>query len=155
MAENALSSAAMKNILLLFIHFVSTILQLCRPGGIRTVLAESVLLKHQLLIINCSRQRAPKLHPLDRILLGVWTRLMNPLLIARNAVILKPSSLLRFHHALVKKKYRLLLEEATILEQIALIQFVPKDYRSRECLIFLLPLSVKEGPIPESLQFKK
>lgn len=102
------SGFMMKNIILLIAYFLSAGIRLFRPGGAKTVLVENLLLRHQLLILNRSRQRAPKPHPLDRILLGVWTLLMNPVRIARNAVILKPSSLLRFHHALVKRKYRLL-----------------------------------------------
>ena len=34
----------------------------------RGVVAESVLAKHQLLILNRSRQRAPNLRPLDRLI---------------------------------------------------------------------------------------
>jgi len=36
------------------------------PGGIRSVVAESVLLKHQLLILNRSHQQAPNLRASDR-----------------------------------------------------------------------------------------
>ncbi len=39
-------------------------------------------------------------------MLALWTLFMNPRRIARNAVILKTSTLLRFHQALVKGKYR-------------------------------------------------
>jgi len=34
------------------------------------VMAESVLIKHQLLIVNRSRQRAPNLRVLDRLIAG-------------------------------------------------------------------------------------
>src|SRR5262249_21470038 len=39
-------------------------------GGVRAVVAESVLMKHQLLIVNRSRQRAPNLRVLDRLVPG-------------------------------------------------------------------------------------
>ena len=42
----------------LFIHFIATLARLLRPGGARSIVAESLLLKHQLLILNRSRQRA-------------------------------------------------------------------------------------------------
>jgi transposase InsO family protein len=45
---------------------------------------------------------------MERILLGLWTLLINPRRIARSTVILKPSTLLQFHLALVGRKYRLL-----------------------------------------------
>jgi hypothetical protein len=68
----------MKNVLLLLVHFVSIVIRLIRPGGTKTVLAESLLLKHQLILLNRSRKRAPNLSPLDRFLLGLWTLLINP-----------------------------------------------------------------------------
>ena len=45
----------MRDLLLLAIHMLVTLAKLLRPGGVRAVAAESLLLKHQLLIINRSR----------------------------------------------------------------------------------------------------
>ena len=39
---------------------ITTVLRLVRPGGLRAVVAESVLAKHQLLILNRLRRRAPE-----------------------------------------------------------------------------------------------
>jgi hypothetical protein len=36
----------------LFLHLLSTVARLAGPGGVRAVVAESVLVKHQLLILN-------------------------------------------------------------------------------------------------------
>ena len=79
-----------------------------RSGGAKSVVAESLLLKHQLLIANRSRQRAPNLTPFDRILLGLTTFFITPARFSKVAVALKPATLLRFHVALVKRKYHLL-----------------------------------------------
>jgi len=65
-------------------------------------------MKQQLLVINRSRQRAPNLSTLDRFLLGFWSLFLSPHHILRAAVIIKPSTLLRLHEALKKRKYRLL-----------------------------------------------
>jgi putative transposase len=64
----------MRDLLLLAVHLLVTFAKLLRPGGVRAVAAESLLLKHQLLIGNRSRQRAPNLTTLDRFVLGltVW-----------------------------------------------------------------------------------
>jgi hypothetical protein len=35
------------------------------PGGIRSVIAESLLIKHQLLVVNRGRKRAPNLDATD------------------------------------------------------------------------------------------
>ena len=65
-------------------------------------------MKQQLLIINRSRQRAPNLTPADRMLLGFWSLFLSPCRIERAAVILRPSTLLKFHEMLKRRKYRLL-----------------------------------------------
>jgi hypothetical protein len=65
-------------------------------------------MKQQLLIINRSRRRAPNLTPVDRMLLGFWSLFLSPHHIQRAAVILKPTTLFRFHDILKKRKYRLL-----------------------------------------------
>ena len=77
-----------------------------QPGGFRSILAESVLLRHQLLILNRSRKRAPNLRAWDRILAGLCTLLIRPARVLRSAVVLKPSTLLQFHRHLIKHKYR-------------------------------------------------
>jgi hypothetical protein len=46
----------MRDLVMFFIHVIATIARLLGPGGIRSVVAESVLVKHQLLILNRSLQ---------------------------------------------------------------------------------------------------
>ena len=70
--------------------------------------AESLAVKHQLLIMKRAQRRAPNLTSWDRLVLGVCALLVSPKRLSKMAVILNPSTLLRFHHALVKRKYRLL-----------------------------------------------
>ena len=48
----------MRDLVILFVHVISTLARLVGPGGIRSVVAESVLVKQQLVILNRSRQRA-------------------------------------------------------------------------------------------------
>src|SRR5438477_5070880 len=98
----------MRDIFTLFLHAVVTIIRLARPGGFRSVVAESVLMRHQVLILNRGRKRAPNLRAPDRIIAGLCTLLMRPARVLRSAVALKPSTLLHFHKMLTKQKYRLL-----------------------------------------------
>ena len=49
---------------------VTVLFRLVRPGGVRAVLAESVLLRHQLLILNRSRHPGPNLRTSDRLITG-------------------------------------------------------------------------------------
>src|SRR4030067_2379017 len=44
----------MRDLLLLTIHLLATLAKILRPGGVRSVAAESLLLKHRLLISNRS-----------------------------------------------------------------------------------------------------
>ena len=46
-----------RDLVVLLIHFIATLARLLRPGGARSIVAESLLLKHQLLILNRSWQR--------------------------------------------------------------------------------------------------
>ena len=98
----------MRDLLLLVIHLLVTVAKFLRPGGARAVAAESLLLKHQLVIINRSRQRAPNLTCLDRFVLGLSTLFVSRRRIAKVAAILSPATLFKFHNALVNRKYRLL-----------------------------------------------
>ena len=42
----------MRDIFILFLHAIVTIIRLRQPGGLRSVVAESVLMRHQVLILN-------------------------------------------------------------------------------------------------------
>jgi putative transposase len=82
--------------------------RLARPGGVRAVAAESLAVKHQLLIMKRSQRRSPNLTGWDREILGFYTLLVPPRRLAKISGILKTSTLLRIHRALVKSKYCLL-----------------------------------------------
>jgi putative transposase len=98
----------MRDVVLLCVHVIVTIFRFARPAGVRSVLAESALLKHQLLILNRSRRRAPNLHVWDRFIAGLCSLLLKPRRLARAGILVKPSTLLSFHRILVRRKYRLL-----------------------------------------------
>jgi putative transposase len=72
---------AMKNLLILLIHLLTLIAKLLGPGGAKTIVADSLLMKQQLLIMNCARRRAPNLTAMDRFLLGFWSLFLSTLLI--------------------------------------------------------------------------
>jgi hypothetical protein len=97
---------SMIHLLILAIHLLATVAKLLRPGGVRAVVAESVLLKHQLVISSRARRRAPNLNSFDRFVLGLGSLFVPAGRVPKLAVILKPRTLLRFHEALKKRKYR-------------------------------------------------
>jgi putative transposase len=98
----------MRNVVVLFIHLIATLGRLLGPGGVRSIVAESLLLKHQLLIVNRSRQRSPNLSAWDRILAGWMAILIRPTRLLRSAIVLKPSTLIDLHKAMSKRKYQML-----------------------------------------------
>jgi putative transposase len=103
----------MRDLFILAIHLLVNLVKLFRPGGVRAIVAESLLLKHQLLISNRSRHRAPNLTTRDRVVLGLTTLVVNPRRIARLGTLVKPATLLKFHKALVDRKYRLLFSSSS------------------------------------------
>jgi len=98
----------MRDLVILFIHLIATCARLLGPGGLRSVVAESVLVKQQLLILNRSRQRSPNLRASDRLVVGLCALLLRPARLIRSAIVLKPLTLLHLHQILNKRKYRLL-----------------------------------------------
>jgi putative transposase len=112
-----------RDLLLLAIHLLVTLAKLLRPGGVRTLVAESLLLKHQLVISHRCRQRAPNLTTLDRLILALTTQFVSPRRIPTLSVIFRPATLFKFNKALADRKYRLLF---ILLLRIA-ENPVPKD----------------------------
>jgi hypothetical protein len=60
--------AEMCELLVLLIPLIATVTRLAKPGGVRTVIAESDMLRHPLLVLNRGRKRAPDLRPVT----GSW-----------------------------------------------------------------------------------
>lgn len=88
-----------------------TMSRLWRPGGIRSVVAVSLLVKQQLPILNRPRQRAPNLRTSNRFVAGFFTRFIEPARRIHSAIVLKPSTLLNLHRALKKRKHGILFHK--------------------------------------------
>jgi len=61
----------MRDLFLLIAHLLTTFATLLGPGGARAVVANSLLMTQQLLIINRDRKRAPSLNTAKSICVGV------------------------------------------------------------------------------------
>ena len=96
----------MKDIVLIVIHLAVTSVKLLGRGGARAIVAENLLLKQQLIVLCRPRRRAPNLTVMDRFLFGFGTLFLSPGRICKVAIGLQPSTLLKFHEALVRRKYR-------------------------------------------------
>ena len=82
----------MRDIFTLFFHTIVAIIRLAQPGGLRALVAESVLMRQQVLILNRGRKRAPKLRSYDRIIAGLCTLMMRPARVLWSAIVLKTST---------------------------------------------------------------
>ena len=98
--------SAMRDLIILLVHGIATVARLTGPGGLRAVVAESLLVKHQLLILNRSRQRSPNLRASDRLFAGMCSLFMRPARVIRSAIVIRPSTVLGFHQSLRSRKYR-------------------------------------------------
>ena len=96
----------MKHFIYLALHAITLLFSCLKPGGIKALAAENLVLKQQLLVIRRSRVRAPRLTTADRFIFGWLSMLMNPGRVLKSAIIIKPATILEFHRALVKKKYQ-------------------------------------------------
>ncbi len=89
-------------------HFVACFIKSLHPGGIKSIAAENLILRQQLLVINRSRQRSPPLTQTDRTLFAMLAQVISKRRLGKLAIIIKPATVLNFHKALVNRKYRLL-----------------------------------------------
>ena len=96
----------MASVLYLLMELLRVCFRLLIPGGLRKVASEYLLMKHQLCVISQKRRRAPNLDATDRFIFGFLALWVHPRRLLRSAVVISPGTLLRFHRAMVKRKYR-------------------------------------------------
>ena len=76
------------------------------------MIAENLVLKQQLIVLRRGRQRAPNLALSDRLICGLASLFLSPGRIRKVAIGVRPSTLLAFHQALVRRKYRRLFSSS-------------------------------------------
>ena len=81
----------MRDVLLTLFHVAVVVSKLLSRGGVRAVIAEKLLLKHQLLVLRRTRRRAPNLPVLDRFLFGFGSLFLSQGRIRKVAVALQLS----------------------------------------------------------------
>jgi len=88
------------------VHLLITIFTLLKPGGVKAIASENLVLRQQLIVAQRTRKRAPNLTSSDRFIFGLLSTLVNPNRLRKIAIIVKPATFLKLHKALVKRKYR-------------------------------------------------
>ena len=74
----AYADSRMKDFLLTLLDLAVTIAKLGRPGGVRAVIAENLVLKQQLIVLRRGRRRAPSLSLRDRLVCAVGSLFFSP-----------------------------------------------------------------------------
>lgn len=95
----------MRSLVLLIIHVLVLVAKSLKSGGVKSVIAENLLLKQQLIVLGRTRNKAPNLDPSDRFIFGGLSLFISAQRRLRAAIVIKPSTLLKFHRALVNRKY--------------------------------------------------
>ena len=70
--------------------------QTAKPGGVKVVMAETMIMKQQLIVMNRGKKRSPKLTTADRFLFGILAIFIGGHRLKKIAVIIKPTTLLSF-----------------------------------------------------------
>jgi hypothetical protein len=97
----------------LLVHLIVSLVRLLKPGGMKIVMAETMIMKQQLIVMNRGRARAPKLGTSDRFIFGLLAHFIHEKRLHKVAVIIRPATILSFHKALVKRKYSRLYSNKT------------------------------------------
>ena len=82
---------------------------LCRalgPGGTQSLIAENIVLRQQLAVVSRKHKKALNLRAVGRFILGLAAFFIRAARLRKIAVAIRPSTILRFHQTLVRRKYR-------------------------------------------------
>jgi len=95
----------MKHIFILTFYFLRALAMLAKPGGKKSLAAENIMLRKQLILLNRRRKRAPNLSQWQRLFFAFLTAIIKPSRLLKISIAIKPSLLIKFHKALIKRKY--------------------------------------------------
>ena len=79
----------MRDLAILVIQLIMVLVRFFHPGDGRSIVTELLLVKHPLLVLNRSRERALNLRPMDQIIAGLCAGLRRGRLGRRAACILQ------------------------------------------------------------------
>jgi putative transposase len=95
----------MKQIFILIFYLLRSLTMLVHPGGRKSLAIENIMLRKQLIILNRRQKRTPVLNQWEKLSLAFLTSIMNPKRLLKAAILIKPSTLIKFHKALIERKY--------------------------------------------------
>ena len=88
------------------VHLLITLFTILKPGDIKAIASENIMLRQQLILVQRKRKRAPSLTTSNRFVFGLLAFLIAPNRLRKIAIIVKPPTLLKLYKALVNRKYQ-------------------------------------------------
>ena len=101
-------NSSMRDIFHFLYNLVVCIITLLRPGGVKSVAAENLILRQQLIAMSRTRKRSPRLTQTDRTVFAFLAQIIPRTRLRKLAIIVQPATILKFHRAMIQKKYRAL-----------------------------------------------
>jgi len=80
----------------------------CNPNGVKALMAENLILRKQIINLSKKHQRSPKLSLIDRLIFAILAHFIKSKRLMKPAIMIKLATILKFHKALINKKYRIL-----------------------------------------------
>ena len=117
----------MKEFLLTLHNLAVTTAKRCGPGGVRSVIAEILLLKQQLIVLRRGRRRAPSLTLSDRLLCGFGSLFLSSGRIRKVAIALRPSTLVLLNSPFLLRQLMLRAALGTLLGHGLSAALAPAD----------------------------
>jgi len=97
----------------LFFDLVHFVILFLKPGGRKSLIAEIIVLRKQLSISGRTRKRAPNLSKSERLSFAFFMSLISKKRLSKTALVVRPSTFVKLHRALVKRKYSDLFSNRT------------------------------------------
>ena len=72
-----------------------------RPSGVKSVAAENLMLRQQLIVIGRARKRSPRLTQTDRTVFALLAHIIPRTRLRKLSIIVQPAKILKFHRAMV------------------------------------------------------
>lgn len=92
----------------LLLHIIRIAILLCKPDGVKALMAENLILRKQLITLTRKHHRSPKLSLIDKLIFAILAHVIKTRRLVKSAIMIKPATILKFHKALINKKYRIL-----------------------------------------------
>jgi putative transposase len=97
---------AMLKTISLLLHLIRIIIILIKPEGTKALIAENMMLRKQLIKQSRNQKRCANLSFWDRLFFAIAAHFINPSRLFKSAILIKPATIIKFHKALIKRKYR-------------------------------------------------